>query len=246
MTFNDFLFGTLPYVVVVLAIAVTVLRWRYHQFTVSSLSSQLLESRKLYWGSVPFHWGLSTILLGHLFALVVPQGFELWNGAPLRLYLLEITGLALGFWTLFGIGALIYRRYSEPKIRRVTSRADVLVLAVVLTQIVTGVWIALGYRWGSYWGTAVFVPYMRSLLTVQPNPDLVAALPWVLKAHVLSFYAFVAIFPFTRLVHIITLPLQYFTRPYQKVIANRTPSGPDYEPNATGGERPPVVVGSDV
>lgn len=245
MTTNDFLFGTLPYVVVVLAVVITVMRWKLHQFTVSSLSSQLLESRKLYWGSVPFHWGLSIILLAHVLALIIPRGFEIWNGAPLRLYILEITGLALGFWTLFGVGALIYRRYSEPKIRRVTTPSDVLVLAVVATQIVTGVWIALGYRWGSYWGTAVFVPYIRSLLTMQPNPDMVVALPWVLKAHVLSFFAFLAIFPFTRLVHIITLPLQYFFRPWQKVIANRTPPQLDYEPNETGGSRAPVVVAYD-
>ena len=244
MTSNDFLFGVIPYAVTLLAIVVTVMRWKMHQFTVSSLSSQLLESRKLYWGSVPFHWGLSTILTFHILALIIPSGFELWNGSPLRLYLLEITGLALGFWTLFGITALIYRRYSEPRIRKVTSKMDIVVLAVVAVQIITGVWIALGYRWGSYWGTAVFVPYLWSLFSFQPNPDLVEALPWVLKTHALAFFVFLAIFPFTRLVHIITLPLQYIGRPWQKVVANRTPSVPDFEPNTTGGDRSPVIVGA--
>ncbi len=245
MTSNDFLFGVIPYVVGVLAIIVTILRWRMRQFTVSSLSSQLLESRKLYWGSIPFHWGLSIILTLHFIALIIPQAFELWNGAPLRLYLLEITGLALGLWALFGICVLIWRRYSDQRVMTVTTKSDLLVLGVVLVQIITGVWIAIGYRWGSYWGTAVFVPYVRSLFYFQPNPDLVAALPWVLKTHVLSFFAFLAVFPFTRLVHIITLPLQYFARPWQKVVANRTPSTPDFEPNTTGGSRAPVVVGAD-
>ena len=228
MTANDFLFGVIPYAVTALAIVGTILRWRLHPFSVSSLSSQLLESRKLYWGSIPFHWGLSLILVGHLAALIVPRGFEIWNGAPLRLYLLEITGLALGLWAAVGIAVLIYRRLSSPRIRSVTSVMDGIVLAVLAVQILSGIWIAIGYRWGSFWGTAVFVPYMRSLLTFQPEPAYVAALPVMPKIHVLGFFAFLAVFPFSRLVHIITLPLQYLFRPWQKVTANRYPPNPSY------------------
>lgn len=231
MTANQFLFGVVPYVVTTLAVVGTIVRWRTAQFTVSSLSSQLLESRKLYWGSVPFHWGLSLILLGHLGALIVPRGFEMWNGAPLRLYLLEITGLALALWAAFGITMLIIRRHSSDRVRRVTTPMDTVVLLVIAVQILTGIWIAVGYRWGSYWGTSVFVPYMRSLFRFQPEVDYVSALPLVLKLHVLSFFAFLAVFPFSRLVHIITLPLQYLFRPWQKVIANREPPSAGFVSN---------------
>jgi nitrate reductase gamma subunit len=63
MTKNEMLFVVFPYVALAIAVVVSVTRWRLHPFSVSSLSSQLLESRRLYWGSVPFHWGLSLILL---------------------------------------------------------------------------------------------------------------------------------------------------------------------------------------
>lgn len=221
MTLNELLFGVVPYVVLTLAIVVTMIRWRRDQFSISSLSSQLLESRRLYWGSVSFHWGLSIILLGHIAALLVPRGFEVWNGAPVRLYLLEITGLALAFWAVFGVTILIIRRLTSPRVRRVTRPMDWVVLLIIATQIVTGIWIAIGYRWGSYWGTSVFVPYVWSLFRLQPDPAYVDPLPWVLKTHVLTFFAFLAVFPFTRLVHIITLPLQYLFRPWQKVTAAR-------------------------
>jgi nitrate reductase gamma subunit len=221
MTTNDLLFGVFPYVAVVLMVVVTIIRWRRHPFSVSSLSSQLLESRRLYWGSVPFHWGISIILLGHLVALVIPRGFELWNGEPLRLYLLEATGLALGLWAGFGIAVLGYRRLTNHRVRAVSSPMDLVVLAVVGTQIVTGVWIAVGYRWGSFWGTSVFVPYMRSILTFDPKPEYVDPLPLVLKLHALMFWLFVSVFPFSRLVHIITLPLGYLTRPWQRVVGMR-------------------------
>lgn len=221
MSANDMLFGVLPYVVIVLAVVVTVLRWRRFPFSVSSLSSQILESRKLYWGSVPFHWGISLILLAHLAALLVPSGFELWNGDQARLYLLEATGLTLALWAGFGLAMLAYRRLSSPRIRRVTTTADSVVLALIGVQIVTGVWMAVGYRWGSFWGTSVMVPYVRSLFTLSPETRYLEPLPWVMKIHVLGFFAFVAAVPFTRLVHMLTLPLGYLTRPWQRVVANR-------------------------
>jgi nitrate reductase gamma subunit len=171
------------------------------------------------------------ILLGHLAALLVPQGFELWNDAPLRLYLLEATGLALGLWTLFGLVVLLLRRLRSARIRAVTTPMDLVVLGVILLQVITGVWIAVGYRWGSFWGTSVFVPYIRSLFVLQPEPELVAGLPVVLQAHVLSFFVFMVLFPFTRLVHIVTLPLGYLTRPFQKVVRSRHTPGA-YHPAA--------------
>jgi len=139
--------------------------------------------------------------------------------------------LALGLWAAFGITVLIVRRFTSARVRRVTTGMDHVVLLVIAVQIITGVWIAIGYRWGSYWGTGVFVPYVRSLLVFQPEPDYIDPLPWVLKTHVLAFFAFLAIFPFSRLIHIITLPLQYFFRPWQKVIANREPPSAEYVSN---------------
>lgn len=218
---NQMLFVVFPYMAIVLAVVVSVIRWRRHPFTVSALSSQLLEGRKLFWGSVAFHWGITLILLGHLAALVVPRGFELWNGASLRLYLLEATGLALALWALFGIGVLIYRRVTTSRVRAVTTPMDLVVLGIILAQVITGIWIAIGYRWGSFWGTSVFVPYVRSLLVLQPRPELVQPLPVVLQAHAFLFFVFLAVFPFSRLVHIVTVPLGYLTRPWQKVVRLR-------------------------
>lgn len=221
MSSNDFLFGVTPYAVVLLAVVVGIARFRSAPFSVSSLSSQLLESRKLYWGSIPFHWGIVLVLAGHLVALIVPQSFVVWNRVPVRLYLLEFTGFALGLWAAFGIAVLIVRRLTTPRVRRVTSPMDLVVLVVVAIQIITGLWTAIGYRWGSYWGTGVAVPYMRSLFRLSPEVAYMEPLPWPVKLHVLSFFAFIAVFSFSRLVHIVTLPLQYLVRPWQKVVANR-------------------------
>jgi nitrate reductase gamma subunit len=218
MSSDLLLFVVAPYVALSLAIVVSVLRWRRHPFTVSALSSQLLEGRKLFWGSIPFHWGISVILVGHLAALAVPEAFEFWNGAPIRLYLLEATGLGLALWAGLGLVVLIWRRFTSARVRAVTSPMDLVVLAVIGVQLVTGIWIAVGHRFGSFWGTSVMVPYMRSLLVFQPEPELVAILPVVIKTHVVTFWVFLAVFPFTRLVHIVTVPFGYLIRPWQRVV----------------------------
>jgi nitrate reductase gamma subunit len=220
-TLSVMLFVALPYAALALAIIVSVVRWREAPFSISSLSTQLLESRKLFWGSIPFHWGIIFILTGHIFVLFLPSAVDWWNGVPVRLYALETTGVALGLWTLFGLVVLWYRRLTTSKIRVVTTPMDIVVLAVLFVQIVSGLWIAIGLRFGAAWATGVVVPYVWSLVVLQPKPDLIAPFSVVLQIHIVAFWVFLAIFPFTRLVHILTYPIMYLTRPWQRVVRMR-------------------------
>ena len=196
MDWNTLLFLIFPYVAIILAIIVMVYRAVYRPFTISSLSSQLLESKKLYWGSIPFHWGILIILIMHLLAILLPRGLTLWNAHPIRLYLLEITGLALGLWSLSGLLVLIWRRLSNKHIQAVTTPMDIIILLLLLVSVVTGVVTATAYRFGSYWFTGVFTPYIISLFTLQPNVTLVAPLPWVIKLSCVQFLCFVSGLPF--------------------------------------------------
>jgi nitrate reductase gamma subunit len=218
MDWNTLLFMVFPYVTIILAIIVTIYRAIYRPFTISSLSSQMLERRKLYWGSLSFHWGIVFILIGHLLAVFFPKGLMLWNSAPLRLYLLEFTGVILALWSLVGLLILLWRRFIEQRIRVVTTPMDIVVLILVLLSVVTGIVVATFYRFGSTWFTGVFTPYVWSILTLRPRPELVAPLPWVIQLHVLNFFVILAVFPFSRLVHIITYPLGYLFRPWQIVV----------------------------
>jgi nitrate reductase gamma subunit len=224
MSLDNLLFMIFPYVSIAIAILVSLYRTIYRPFTISSLSSQLLERKKLYWGSLSFHWGIVIILLGHLLALLVPRVLFLWNRVPLRLYLLELSGLALGLWSLVGLVVLLYRRISTRRLWPVTTRMDWVVLILLLVSVVSGVLVATVYRFGSFWFTGIFTPYLLSIITLQPRPELVAPLPWLIKLHVFNFFLLLGIFPFSRLVHIVTLPLGYILRPWQIIIANKRAS----------------------
>lgn len=219
--FDLFLYGIFPYLAFALAIAGGVYRYYTDRFSYSGLSSQLLESRQLFWGSVSWHYGILLLLVGHLIGLLVPGSVVAFNSVPLRLYLLEITALGLGLFSLFGILALIVRRASSPRVRAVTSRMDVVLLALLLLQVIFGLWTALFYRWGTAWYLSNAVPYLVSLVKLNPQTQYATTMPLVTQLHLLNFFLLVAIFPFSRLVHIFTVPITYLWRPYQTVVWNR-------------------------
>jgi len=223
MDWNTLLFVIFPYVALFTAIIVTIYRSVYRPFSISSLSSQLLERQQLFWGSIPFHWGITIILTGHLIAIFIPQSIVLWNAEPLRLYLLELSGIGLGLWATVGMTVLLWRRLTHPRVQAVSTPMDYVVILLILVSLVTGVIIASYYRWGSYWFTGIFTPYIWSLLTFRPNAAPLAPLPFTIQLHVFNFFLLAMAFAFSRLVHILAWPLGYLLRPWQIVIALRKP-----------------------
>ncbi len=221
MIWDTILFVIFPYIALALAVTVTIYRSIYRPFSVSSMSSQLLERKKLYWGSIPFHYGVVLVLLGHLLAWLLPQDLRLWNDLPVRLYVVELTGLVLGIWALAGLVVLLWRRLSVKRVRVQSTPMDFLVLVLLLVSVISGVLVATVYRFGTYWFTAIFSPYLVSIFTFQPQVSLLAPLPFLIKLHVTNFFILLAVFPFSRLVHIITYPIGYLIRPWQIVIYNR-------------------------
>lgn len=211
------LFVAFPYTALLLAVAAGVYRYRTDRFSYSSLSSQFLESRQLFWGSVPFHWGLLAVFLAHLAGLLFPRWIGAIYGVPLRMVVLEVTGLAFALLALLGLVNLIIRRLSNAKLRVVTSPMDVVALLLLLVGIVTGIWIAVFYRWGSDWYWQTATPYLWSLLLISPEPQYMTGLPLVAQVHVLNAFLLLLVFPFTRLVHAVTVPVAYLWRPWQLV-----------------------------
>ncbi len=216
-TFDLLLFAILPYVTLVVFFLATVGRYWNRPFSYSSYSSQFLENRFHFWALVPFHYGILTVFAGHLIAFLVPRSILLWNSQPLRLYILEATGLAAGLLTLVGLVGITLRRLNDPKVKVVTSRMDWTVYGLLLLQVVTGVLVAIFNPWGASWFAAVAAPYLWSLLTFSPDLQFIAALPWLVKLHIVGAFALFAVFPFSRLVHILVVPNPYLWRRPQVV-----------------------------
>lgn len=219
---NAFLFIAFPYLALVLAAGVGVYRYSHNRYTFSSLSSQLLENRKLFWGSVPWHYGITLILGAHLLAALFPSLAESALGSPVRRLVLELTGMALALYTLFGLIMLIARRLAPKSLaQKVTSYMDGVLLFVLLVQTASGAGIAIFNRWGGLWYLQTAVPWFWSLVRLHPDMSTVNTLPAFVQLHFVTGFVVILLFPFSRLVHVAMLPIPYLWRPYQVVIWNR-------------------------
>ncbi|HLV01898.1 MAG TPA: respiratory nitrate reductase subunit gamma [Acidobacteriota bacterium] len=218
MSYLDMLFfAVLPYLAVFTLIIISVLRYAKLGFTYSSLSSQFLENKQHFWGLVPFHYGILTVLAGHFIAFLIPREILWWNSKPARLYVLEVFALVAGVMALVGLINIVARRLTVSKVRMTTSVADWLVLGLLLFSVVTGLYTALFYRWGSSWFASSMSPYLWSILKLNPDLSYITPMPAIFKLHVIAAYLMVLLFPFTRLVHILVVPNPYLWRKPQLV-----------------------------
>ena len=166
---DQLLFAVLPYLAIVMFLLVSIQRYRAQRFTYSSLSSQFLENQQHFWALVPFHYGILTVLAGHVVAFLVPRQILVWNSVPLRLYILEISALIFGILTVVGLAAILVRRWVFVKARTVTSRSDWILYALLLVQAISGVYVAVMHPWGSSWFAATATPYLMSILKLNPQ-----------------------------------------------------------------------------
>lgn len=220
-TWNATLFGVFPYIAILLAVFGAIYRYFANRFSYSSVSSQFLENRTVFWGSVSWHYGIIPILLVHLFSGILPGVSAFILGSNVSLFVLEVVGHGLAYMTIFGIGVLIVRHLVNPKILAVTSSLDWILLIDLGVQVVVGVIIAISYRWGSLWYLRTATPWFWSLVSLNPDYSTIVNLPWLVKFHMVNGYVVILLFPFTRLVHLVTFPVTYLWRPFQVVIWNR-------------------------
>jgi nitrate reductase gamma subunit len=225
---NLILFGVLPYACVAVFAVGMVRRFRVIRDTVTTGSSQLLEGRLQFWGSVSWHYAILIVLLLHLCAIVAPGHLGALLSSPVRLLVVEVTGLALGITAFVGLSLLVVRRFS---LRGETTWLDWLVMALLLVQVGTGAYTSATARWGYAWFGHVATPWLASLVRFSPEVDRIGVMPHAFHLHVVGAFLLLALVPFTRLAHALVAPVEYLWRLPQVVIWRRP------RPAAPGGSR---------
>jgi nitrate reductase gamma subunit len=220
-----FFFVLLPYLAIISLIIGSIYRYRFHGFQISSLSSQLLENKLLFFGNRPFHWGIILLFFGHLIAFLIPSAVLAWNEKPVRLYILEISAFSFGVLSLIGLVILIIRRIQVKRIHIVTTRMDIFVYVILSVMVITGLYTAFFLRWGSSWFAQVLTPYLRSIFTFNPDTTAVTALPFIARVHVISAFVLIGMIPYTRFIHFLVYPFSYLWREYQLVVWNKKKNG---------------------
>ncbi len=194
--------------------------WRYRrdQFQWTTRSTQILDKRILGWASPAFHFGILGAAAGHVVGLLIPASFTDAVGVSEHTYhwFAVIVGGIAGIVTVVGFFGLLYRRTTSPRVRQTTTHIDMVTYALLTVMIVLGVamtaWnglIAEPFNYRDSMGA-----WYRSLFWFKPDVDAALAAPLGYQLHAIIGWAFWAAFPFTRLVHVWSVPIAYIGRPY--------------------------------
>jgi len=213
-----FVWLVLPYVSISVFVVGHWWRYRRDQLGWTSRSTQLLESRLLAWGSTLFHYGALAVIGGHVLGILVPESTTRALGIGehvYRLYISAIPGTVSGLVCLAGFAILAFRRSANRRVRVTTTPGDAVVFALLGALIVLGDVQTMGYNLlGSGYDYRLTVgPWFRDLW-VDPHPSLMADAPVAYQLHAALPWLLYAVWPFSRLVHVWSYPLQYLGRPY--------------------------------
>lgn len=220
-----FIFGIMPYVALTVLVVGSIARYERDPFTWKSSSSQLLRRKQLIWGSVLFHVGILTVFFGHLFGLFTPVWVLDTLGIPyvLKQWLAVIVGGIAGVGALIGATMLLHRRLFDPRIRATSSFADIGILALIWLQLFIGLGtITLTLRHMDGIEMVRFMNWSQSVVTLNLNAWMtVVDVHWLYKAHIFLGLLITILFPFTRLVHMLSAPVRYLWRPGYQVVRSR-------------------------
>jgi nitrate reductase gamma subunit len=177
-------------------------------------SSELLDKKGLKFGVTIFHWGIIFTLLGHGAGLLIPQKY--WDGVGINsqahTLFATYSGFIVGAAALLGLTLLIYRRISKDRIFATTSLNDFVTLGLLFLVVATGFTNVIGGLYQHFDILTTIAPWLRGILTLTPDASLMLEVPLRFKVHILAVLTLLGFAPFSRLVHIWSVPITYLFR----------------------------------
>ena len=213
------IFGIMPYAALTILVVGSIARYDRDPFTWKSSSSQLLRRKQLFWGSILFHVGIITVFFGHLIGLFTPVWVLDALGIPywLKQWMAVLIGGPAGIAALIGSSLLLHRRLFDPRIRVTSSFADIGIMVLIWLQLLIGLLTitqTLQHMDGSE--MVRFMTWSQSILTWNINAWTdVVDVHWLYRLHIFLGLLITALFPFTRLVHMIS----GFAAPFRYLLA---------------------------
>lgn len=223
--FNQFFFGFYPYICLSVFAIGNVLRFEHGQYSWRSGSSQLLRRRQLVLGSILFHVGILIIFLGHFVGLLTPiwvfDSLGISHGAKQLLAI--IAGGLAGLMCFAGMILLIHRRLFDTRVRATSSFGDTSILLLLFAQLLLGlstIFVSLHHLDGHE--MTKFMGWAQRILTFRGGAaSLIADAHPIFKAHLFLGLTIFLVFPFTRLVHILSAPIWYLGRRGYQLVRTR-------------------------
>ncbi len=193
------LYSSFPYAALGILIVGLLVRYFMALRKPETISAKAREALELLAGGRLWQGSLALLFAFHLFGLLFPRFILNWNAGRAGLYSLEAFAFLLGLAALIGGLIAAGRNLGRTSPSFIVEISDTVFLALLLTGILSGLLMAVTHRWGSTWGAMILTPYFTSLLERRPEPSPVTGMPFLVRLHVFSSFAALAILPATRL-----------------------------------------------
>lgn len=229
MSLHDFIFGAYPYLAGTIFVLGSWIRFDREQYTWKADSSQLLSNKNMRLASNLFHVGILAVFFGHLFGMLTPHSWFLAMGISdvAHQYIAIYAGLIFGSLCLIGSIMLLLRRLTEPRVRAVSRKRDTFIIGWLLVTVALGLsTTVVSWNHASHGDATTMIAlttWVQSVATLNVNADLIRDVSPIFKLHMFFGMTVFLLFPFTRLVHVWSVPLSYLGRAYQIVRTNQVP-----------------------
>lgn len=171
-----------------------------------------------------FHIGILGIFAGHFLGMLTPHWmYEAWLPIEVKQKMAMIAGGACGVMTLVGGLLLLKRRLFSPRVRATTTGADILILSLLMVQCALGL-LTIPFSAQHMDGSEMMklVGWAQSVVTFRGGAsEHLDGVAFIFRVHLVLGMTLFVLFPFSRLVHIWSAPVEYLTRKYQVVRARR-------------------------
>lgn len=223
---NSFLFQIYPYLALAIFAIGCWARFDHDPYSWRAGSSQLLSGKWMRLGSNWFHVGVLAILAGHVVGLLTPHAlYEPFITAGQKQLLAMVAGGIFGAICFVGLTVLLLRRLFNPRVRATGMGRDLLVLVLLYAQLLLGLFsIPVSAKHMDGGQMVKLAEWAQHIVTFRPGAaDFLVGAHWIFKAHITLGLTLILITPFTRLVHVWSIPVSYLRRPYQVVRKRQAP-----------------------
>ncbi|HQQ08903.1 MAG TPA: respiratory nitrate reductase subunit gamma [Novosphingobium sp.] len=223
---HHLLFGIYPYIALATLAVGSVIRYDREPYSWRAGSSQLLRRKQLIVGSVLFHLGVLMIFAGHVVGLLTPiavfDALGVSHGAKQLLAI--VAGGFAGVLGITGATLLIHRRFFDPRVRAASNFSDNLVILLLWAQLALGLaTIPFSLQHLDGHEMVKFMNWAQGVFTFRAGAaDQIADVAPVFKLHLFMGLTILLLFPFTRLVHMLSAPVRYIWRPGYQVVRSRS------------------------
>ncbi len=218
---NTLLFGLYPYIALLVCLVGSWIRFDREQYTWKAGSSQMLNSKNFRVANNLFHVGVLFVLMGHFVGLLTPESvYHYAISTPNKQLLAMVSGGFFGFLALIGMTMLIKRRLTDDRVRANSSKSDIMILLLLYAQLILGLCTIVASSQHMDGSVMLMLgTWAQSVVTFQPieAAEAMVNVSLIYKLHVILGLTLFVVFPFTRMVHVISAPVWYLGRNYQIV-----------------------------